>query len=82
MATRIFTSFCLPHADPLVTDRVQYWVDVEEEYDKVFEQLFPLQPASSSLEARENFWYTKLEDGMRFAVHPQQVCGAEELPKN
>lgn len=78
MATRLFTSFMMP-GDDVVDEKVRYWIDVAEEYDKVFDQIYPVTPDTSSLQARERFWYTKLEDGKRLAVHPSQILGVEEL---
>jgi hypothetical protein len=79
MPTRLFTSFMMPNNESLTEDRVKYWVDVQEDYEKVFDQVFPLQPAASSLEARERFWFTKLEDGQRFACNTGQIMGFEEI---
>lgn len=78
MPTRIFTSFMLPNSEAF-EDKVRYWIDVVEDYDTVFNKVHPLQPPTSSLELRNNFFYTKLEDGLRFTCHPGNVCGFEEL---
>lgn len=77
MATRLYTNFLVPEDNGLEVKGV-YWMDVQDDYEKVFNQLWPLQPATSSLEQREYFWYTKM-DGGRFACTPGQICGIEEL---
>lgn len=81
MPTRLYTTFVTPleGTDP-EDNRGKTWVDVVEDYDTVTNKLYPLQQASSALEARDHFWYTKLEDGLRFSMRGTEVCGFEELP--
>ena len=81
MPTRIYTTFITPlDPDDIDGNKGKTWVDVLETYDEVTNKMYPLAHASSALEARENFWYTKLEDGLRFSVMTSQVVGFEELP--
>ena len=78
MPTRLFTSFMMPNTESIVEEKICYWIDVVEDYDTVFEQKYPITPPSSTLEARKNFSYTKL-DGTRFSAMPAEICGFEEI---
>ena len=78
MPTRLYTSFMMQNNEDVLQDKIAYWVDVVEDYDTVFNQKYPVAQPASTLEARQNFSYTKL-DGGRFSVMPGEICGFEEI---
>lgn len=78
MATRLYTTFMMPNTEDILSEKIKYWVDVVEDYDEVFEQKYPLTPPSSTLEARQNFTFTKVEGG-RFSAMASEICGFEEI---
>lgn len=52
--------------------------DVEESADDVLEHLIPIQPPSSTLEARQNIQYKKADGSGRVFLQPQFVAWVEE----
>lgn len=78
MATRVYTNFLVQDDDSYEDQKKRYFTDVQEDYDTVFERVYPLQAPISTLEARSVYGYTKT-DGGRIALHPSQIISFEEL---
>jgi hypothetical protein len=74
MITRLVTHISGPN-----TDGSTWTVDVEEDWDTVFNHVYPLQGPSSALEHRENMWYNKVGGG-RIAIGPSNIYSFEEVP--
>lgn len=51
---------------------------VQEDWDTVFNHVFPVNPPASNEEARQHFWYTK-HDGLKVAIHPSNITIFEEV---
>ena len=76
--TRLYTSFMMPREDIVLEEKPSFWVDVVEDYDTVFEKVFPATAPSSNLEARQLCMYTKVSGG-RFSTRVDSICGFEEI---
>lgn len=79
MPTRLFTAFMMPNDESVLEDKVKYWIDVEENYDRVFAMIYPINQPASNLELHASFRYTKLGDGRQFSCVPTQIMGFEEI---
>lgn len=53
-------------------------IELSEDFDTVFNKLFPLQPPTSSLESQANMTHTTVS-GSRVAIHPNDVRVVEEV---
>ena len=78
MATRLYTNFDVQDPESFDEMKRRYFIDVSEDYDTVFQKIYPLNPPTSNLEAQACYHYTK-PDGGRFACHPGQIISFEEL---
>lgn len=52
-------------------------IDLADDFDTVFNKVFPLNPPSSSLEHRANCWHNR-DNGTRIAINPGMIAGIEE----
>lgn len=73
MTTRLTTHISGPNEHG-----VSWQIDVVEDWDTIFNRVFPITPPASSLEHRENMWYTKV-DGGRIAIVPGNIYCFEEV---
>lgn len=76
MSTRII--LCTSSKQEGLGDRV----DVVEDFDTVFEHIYPTQNPASNLEARSNFVYNKADGSGRVLIHPSNVSVVEENPQD
>ena len=55
-----------------------YQIDLADEFETVFNKLFPIQPATSQLEHRMNMQHRKADGGI-ISIQPMTIITCEEI---